>query len=93
MPMANPVHPGEMLAEECLAPLGVSVESASKLLDFSQSSLQRVLDCNEAMSAELAVRIEKVFGISADFFLRMQSSYDLAAARRQQLNLKRYEPA
>ncbi|PLX50429.1 MAG: addiction module antidote protein, HigA family [Desulfobulbaceae bacterium] len=77
MKMHNPPHPGEVLKELCLAPLGLSVTEVADGLGVSTEDLVGVLECRQAVSAEIAIRLAKAFGGSAETWLRHQMEYDL----------------
>jgi addiction module HigA family antidote len=92
MEMKNPVHPGIFLADELMDPLGLSVTRAARVLGIGRQALSAVLNGRAAMSAEMAVRFEKAFDVSAGLLLRMQAAYALAEARKRakQIKVKRY---
>ena len=93
MPMKSPPHPGRSIKENCLAPLGLSVTEAAKALGVARHTLSRVLNGHAAVSPEMAIRLEKAGWSSAEFWLRRQTSYNLAQARvsEDQIKVKRYE--
>lgn len=76
------VHPGPWLMEEALKPHGMSVTAAAAHLGVTRPALSRLLNGHSALSAEMAIRFEQAFGLSAATLLRMQSAHDLAEARR-----------
>lgn len=82
--MKNPPHPGRSVQETCLEPLGLSVTSAAKGLGVAPHTLSRVLNGHAAISAEMAIRLEKAGWSNAEFWLRLQAAYDLAQARLRQ---------
>ncbi len=88
MEMKNPVHPGLFLARELVAPLGLTVTEAARVLDVGRPALSALLNGRAAVSAEMAVRFEKAFGADAALLLRMQAQYALAEARRSTRRLK-----
>ena len=92
MEMKNPVHPGIFLADELIEPLGLAVTQAAHALRIGRQALSAVLNGRAAMSADMAVRFEKAFGVNAGLLLRMQAAYALAEARKRakQLKVKRY---
>ena len=92
MEMKNPVHPGIFLADELIEPLGLTVTQAARALGIGRQALSAVLNGRAAMSADMAVRFEKAFGVNAGLLLRMQAAYALAEARKRtkQLKVKRY---
>ena len=87
-PMHNPPHPGEFLSEIYLEPLGVSGRELAKQLDVSPSTLSRVLSGASRVTPEMALRLSKALGRSAESWLAMQDSHDLWIARRE-VNLDR----
>jgi len=88
MPMKNPVHPGRILREDCLKPLGLTVKAAADVLDVSRQALNNVVNERAEISPEMAIRIEKAFGGTADTWLRMQTAYNLAEARRHEAKIR-----
>ncbi len=84
MPMKNPPHPGELLREECLAPLGLSIAKGASVLGVTRQALANLIHERRGISSEMAIRLEKAFGTSADLWLRMQTAYDLAQARKHE---------
>jgi addiction module HigA family antidote len=72
-----PVHPGELLREDVLKHLGLSVSEASKRLGVSRQQLHRVLACTHPITTEMALRIGKFAGNGPGLWLRMQQAYDL----------------
>jgi antitoxin HigA-1 len=79
--MFNPVHPGTLLREEVLKANGLTQAQVATRLRVTQANLNRVVTGKAALSIELALKVEKAFGISADLLVRMQAGYDLAQAR------------
>lgn len=94
MPMKNPPHPGGIV-KDCLADLGLSVTDAAKVLDVTRPTLSRVINGKSAVSPEMAIRLSKAFGSTAEMWLRMQTAYDLAQARANAdtISVQRYEPS
>ena len=87
--MKSPPHPGEMLREDVLAPLGLSVTEAAERLGMSRVALSRVLNGRAAISPDLAVRLDRAGVSTARAWLSMQANYDLAEAmQRQQPDVK-----
>ncbi len=72
-----PTHPGEILREDVLPSLGISVSETARRLGISRQQLQRVLHCARPVTAELALRIGKFVGNGPGLWLRMQQAYDL----------------
>ncbi|MYD51889.1 MAG: HigA family addiction module antidote protein [Dehalococcoidia bacterium] len=94
MGMKNPPHPGRSIKQNCLEPLGLSVTEGARVLGVARHTLSRVLNGHAAISPEVAIRLEKAGWSTAEFWLRRQTSYDLALARRSEDRIKvmRYEP-
>ena len=96
MEMYNPPHPGEIIREDCLGPLGLSVTAAAVALHVSRPALSGLLNGKADLSGDMALRIEKAFGVKMDTLMRMQSSYDIAQARKRekQIHVRRvHQPA
>lgn len=87
-PMHNPPHPGEFISEVYLEPFGVSGRELAKQLDVSASTLSRVLSGASRVTPEMALRLSKALGRSAESWLAMQDAHDLWDAR-QSLDLGR----
>jgi antitoxin HigA-1 len=83
MEMHNPAHPGEIVREECLKPLSLSVTAAAEALGVTRKALSDLLNGHTGVSPEMAIRPEKVFGGTADTWLGMQMQYDLWEARQR----------
>jgi len=83
MEMHNPAHPGEIVREECLKPLGLSVTTAADALGVTRKALSDLLNGHTGVSPDMAIRLEKVFGSTADTWLGMQMQYDLWEARQR----------
>jgi addiction module HigA family antidote len=81
--MKNSPHPGEVVRSEVLQPLGLSVAKAAQILGVRRATLSDLANGKTAVSAEMAFRLEKAFGVSMDLLLRMQAGYDAAQARRR----------
>ncbi len=88
MPMKNPPHPGRTIANACLEPLGLSVTAGARVLGVARPTLSNVSNGKAAISPEMAIRLEKAFGSTADAWLRMQAAYDLAQARKREKDIK-----
>jgi addiction module HigA family antidote len=80
MPMKTPPHPGRLIKGE-LDELGVSIAKAAAGLGVTRQQLYRVINGENAISPDMALRLEKAIGSTADFWLRLQMNYDLAQAR------------
>ncbi len=79
--MKNPSHPGGFVKSEIVEAMGLSVTKAAKALGVTRPALSALLNERASLSPEMALRIEKVFGVSMDTLLRMQTSYDIARTR------------
>jgi len=88
-------HPGELLYEDILKENHLTVSKAAQLLKVTRSALSNVLNGKAAISPIMAIRLEKVFGGSASFWIRMQAAYDLREAekafQKTSLKLERYD--
>lgn len=91
--MKNPAHPGGFVKHEIIEPLELSVTDAAKVLGVTRPALSALLNERAALSPEMALRIEKAFGVSMDTLMRMQNSFDIAQARRRagEIKVARYE--
>ena len=91
--MKNPAHPGGFVKSEIVEALGLTVASAARALGVTRPALSALLNERASLSPEMALRIEKVFGVSMDTLLRMQTSYDIARTRKREgeIDLVRFE--
>lgn len=81
--LKTPVHPGDFIRHEIIEPLGLNVTVAAAALGVTRAALSALLNQRASLSPEMALRLEKAFGVSMDTLMRMQSSFDIAAARRR----------
>jgi addiction module HigA family antidote len=86
--MHDPPHPGEIIRDACLEPLGLSVTAAAKWLAVSRQSLSELLNGRTGVSAEMAIRLEMAGWSSAESWLRNQISHDLWQARQRADTIK-----
>ena len=77
------VHPGEWLRPEFVEPHDLSVTAAADRLGMTRQAMSRLLDARAGLSADMALRFEGAFGVSADTLMRMQAAHDLARAREK----------
>jgi len=84
MAMKNPPHPGDFIRTEILAPAGLTVTAAAAALKVSRPALSSLLNGNASLSGDMALRIEKAFGVRMETLMRMQSSYDIARTRKRE---------
>ena len=91
----RPCHPGEFIREEVLRELGLSIARAAEILGVRRATLSDLVNAKAALSPEMALRLEKAFGVSMDTMLRMQAWHDSHAMRQrsEEIDVKRYEPA
>ncbi len=91
----TPSHPGEFVRMEIIDELGLNVTRASEILGVRRATLSDFLNGNAALSPEMALRIEKAFGVSMDMLLRMQAWHDASRmrARADDIDVRRYQPA
>ena len=84
MPMKNPPHPGDFIRTEIIQPAGLSVTSAAIALEVSRPALSSLLNGKANLSGDMALRIEKAFGVNMDTLMRMQAAYDIAQTRKRE---------
>ena len=82
------VHPGPWLRTEIVEPHGLSVTVAAEKLQVSRQAMSNLLNGHARVSAEMAIRFEKAFGVRADTLLRMQATHDLAEARLHEKDIR-----
>ena len=90
--MAKPAHPGQFIRMEVMDPLGLTVTNAAAILGVTRAALSAMLNGRAALSPEMALRVEKAFGVKMDTLMRKQTAYDIAAARllEREIRVKRY---
>jgi antitoxin HigA-1 len=81
--LKNPAHPGSFLKQDIIAPLDLTITQAALALGVTRPTLSAVLNERASLSPEMALRIEKAFGVSMDTLMRMQNSYDIAQTRKR----------
>jgi antitoxin HigA-1 len=79
----GPIHPGTILKEEFLEPMGVSAYALAKAIGVPRNRVTAILHGERAISADTALRLGRYFGMSAEFWLGLQTAYDLEMARRE----------
>jgi antitoxin HigA-1 len=87
MPMKNPPHPGDFIRTEIIEPAGLSVTAAA-LLQVSRPALSSLLNAKADLSGEMALRIEKAFGVKMETLMRMQSAFDIAKTRSREKEIR-----
>jgi addiction module HigA family antidote len=88
MPMKNPPHPGDFIRTEIVQPAGLSVTAAAAALKVSRPALSSLLNGKANLSGDMALRIEKAFGVTMDTLMRMQSAYDIAQTRLRERHIR-----
>lgn len=86
--MKDPPHPGDFIRSEILEPEGLSVTAAARVLGVARPTLSSLLNGRAGLSGEMALRIEKAFGVRMDTLLRMQAAYDIAQARKLEKSIR-----
>ena len=80
--MFNPPHPGEILREECIKPLGITIKEAALKLGITRQNLSDIINCKAGISPAMALKLAKAFKTSPDVWLGMQMQYDLWQAKK-----------
>ena len=88
----NPVHPGAFIRADILEPHGLSVTAAAQVLRVSRPGLSNLLNGQANLSGDMALRIEKAFGVRMETLMRMQSDFDIAETRQRArtITVRRY---
>lgn len=91
----TPAHPGEFIRVEVVEELGLNITKAAEILGVRRATLSALLNGRAGMSAEMALRVEKAFGVSMDMLLRMQAWHDASRmrARAWEIAVEPYQPA
>lgn len=89
MRQTQPFHPGVTLLEDFMEPMGLSANHLAQLLDVPQNRVSEIVRGRRSISADTALRLEKAFGVSAQFWLNLQQQYDLILARQNAKGLSR----
>jgi addiction module HigA family antidote len=77
------IHPGEVLKEEFLAPMGISVYRLAKETGLSQTRIGQIIKAERSITAETAVKLGKFFSVSPEFWMNLQTLYDIEEAQRR----------
>lgn len=95
MRMKNPPHPGAFVKSEIIEAHDLNVTTCAKALGVTRQTLSELVNCRTALSSDMALRLEKAFGVSMDTLLRMQTSYEIARTRRRagEIEVEPYAPA
>ena len=93
MTMKNPPHPGVVVLQECIEPSGLTITRAAQALGVTRNTLSELANGKRGISPEMAVRLSKVFGGTAEGWLVQQAQYDLSRVRAGGMKLKRLKVA
>ncbi|OGQ75108.1 MAG: addiction module antidote protein, HigA family [Deltaproteobacteria bacterium RIFCSPLOWO2_12_FULL_57_22] len=88
MKMKNPPHPGRIVRQECIEPLGLTVTEAARALGVTRQALNNLVNLKAGISPEMAIRLSKAFGSSPEVWLGMQIAYDLAQLEKNAGKIK-----
>ncbi len=91
--MKNPPHPGRVILQECIEPLGLSITDAATALGVTRNTLSELANGKRGISPEMAVRLSKAFGGTEDGWLVQQVQYELAQVRRDRIKVRRLQIA
>ena len=86
--MKNPAHPGGFVKTAIIEPLGLTVKDAADALGIARATLSNFLHEHTALTADMAIRIAKAFGMPMETLMRMQNSYDIAQAHKREGEIK-----
>jgi addiction module HigA family antidote len=86
--MYNPPHPGEVLKEIYVIPLGLTITDVAKALGVTRQTLSELLNCHTGISIDMSIRLSKAFGTSPELWLSLQNKHDLWEAKRRASRLK-----
>lgn len=95
MAVRNPPHPGGVVRRQCLEPLNLTVTEAAKALGVTRQALSDLVNERAGVSVEMAIRLSKAFGSSAETWLRMQMAYDLwrSRGRAEEIRVRSFRAA
>ena len=90
----RPTHPGVFIREEIIEELGLTVGKVAEILDVRRATLSDLVNGRAGLSPEMALRVEKAFGVNMDTMLKMQAWFDACAMRERagEINVKRFVP-
>jgi addiction module HigA family antidote len=88
MAMRTPPHPGLSVRHDCIEPLGLTITETAEILGVTRQALNNLVNGKSGISPEMAIRLDKAFGGSAETWLRLQMAYDLAQARQHEADIK-----
>ena len=81
--LLDPITPGEILREDFMEPMGISINRLSRDLAVPPNRISEIVNGKRAITADTALRLQRYFGVEAQFWLNLQSEYDLRIVRRQ----------
>jgi addiction module HigA family antidote len=81
--MKNPTHPGAFVKLMVLEPLGLTVTEAANALGVTRPALSNLVNANASLSSEMAIRLDKAFGVDMETLMRMQNAFDIAQAKQR----------
>lgn len=81
--LLDPITPGEILREDFMEPLGISINQLSRDLAVPPNRISEIVNGKRAITADTALRLQRYFGVEAQFWLNLQSEYDLRIVRRK----------
>lgn len=95
MTMKNPPHPGRIVRQECIEPLGITIKEAAERLGIQRQTLNNLVNGKAGISPEMSIRLSRGFGSSPEVWLGAQMEYDLAQARKKadRIKVQRITPA
>jgi addiction module HigA family antidote len=93
MPMKNPPHPGGFVLRQCIEPFGLTIKAAAAALGVTRTTLSKLVNGKRGISPEMAVRLSKAFGGSAESWITQQAHYDVAQVRADRIKVKRLQTA
>lgn len=82
--LKSPAHPGGFIRSEIIEAVELNISEAAKVLGVTRAALSALLNERASLSPDMALRLEKAFGISMDTLMRMQNSYDIAQTRKRE---------
>lgn len=88
MAMKNPPHPGRLILQECIEPLGLSITEAAERLCVKRQTLNNLVNGKAGISPEMSIRLSKAFGSRPEVWLGLQMQYDLAQAEKTAHRIK-----
>ena len=91
--MKNPPHPGRIVRQDCIEPLGLTITAAAKALGVTRQALNNLVSGKAGVSPEMAVRLSKAFGSSPEMWLRLQTNFDLAQVLQERIEVRRHRRA